>query len=150
MFDVLYWHWLLLGIMLIISEIFLLSFTMLWFGLGALVVGMLLLVFELPLPMQVFIWVLASIGFTILWFKYFKPRMIDKTSAGISRDSAIGEVGQVIKVPGANGNRGQVRFVTPVIGADEWEFICNNETALGDQVRIKEIHGNSLIVEKSR
>ena len=149
MFDVLYWHWLLLGMMLIISEIFMPSFTILWFGLGALVVGALLLVFELPLPAQILIWTLASVGFTVLWFKYFKPKMIDKTSAGISRDAAIGAVGQVIKTPGANGNRGQVRFVTPVIGADEWEFICSNEIMLGDRVRIKEIHGNSLIVEKS-
>ena len=149
MFDVLYWHWLLLGMMLIISEIFMPSFTILWFGLGALVVGALLRVFELPLPAQILIWTLASVGFTVLWFKYFKPKMIDKTSAGISRDAAIGAVGQVIKAPSANDNRGQVRFVTPVIGADEWEFICSNEIMLGDRVRIKEIHGNSLIVEKS-
>ena len=37
--QMLYWHWLVLGVVLIVAEIFIPSFTILWFGLGALVVG---------------------------------------------------------------------------------------------------------------
>ena len=108
---------------------------------------MLLLVVELNFTAQILIWTVSSVAFTVLWFKYFKPKMIDRTSAGISRDAVIGEAGQVIKAP-TEHSRGQVRFTTPVLGDDEWDFICDGDVGLGDRVHIKEISGNTLIVVK--
>jgi membrane protein implicated in regulation of membrane protease activity len=35
--QLLYWHWLVIGMILVVGEIFIPSFTILWFGLGALV-----------------------------------------------------------------------------------------------------------------
>ena len=145
--ELMYWHWLVLGMLLVAGEIFIPSFTIFWFGLGALVVGFLMLVVELSFPAQILIWTLSSITFTVLWFKYLKPRMVDKTSAGMSRDAAIGESGQVIKAP-TEHSRGQVRFTTPLLGDDEWDFICDSPVSLGDRVHIKEISGNTLIVVK--
>lgn len=147
-FEIASWHWLVLGIVLVIMEIFIPSFTIFWFGLGAVIVGVVLwLVPELSLAGQLLIWMVASCGFALLWFKYFKPRMIDKTFAGIAREAAIGESGQVIKVP-AGERRGVVRFTTPVLGDDEWDFICEQQVAVGDRVFIKEFSGNTLIVVK--
>ncbi len=147
-FELASWHWLVLGILLVIMEIFIPSFTVLWFGLGALVVGVVLWPLpELPLVVQLLIWIFASCLFAILWFKYFKPRMIDKTTAGIAREAAVGESGRVIKVP-AGESRGVVRFATPILSADEWEFICEQDVAVGDRVFIKEFSGNTLIVVK--
>lgn len=147
-FDLVYWHWLVLGIALVVVEVFIPSFTAFWFGLGALVVGVLLWLFpELTLNVQLVVWIVASCGFTLLWFKYFKPKMIDKTTAGIAREAAIGESGKVIRAPIAGG-RGQVRFTTPVLGSDEWEYICEQETEVGDRVFIKEFSGNTLVVVK--
>lgn len=143
-----YWHWLVLGIGLVIIEIFLPSFTVFWFGLGAMIVGIVLWLFpEMALTIQLTIWIVASCGFAVFWFKALKPKMIDKTSAGIARESAIGEAGQVIKVPIAE-RRGVVRFTTPVLGSDEWEFICEQEVSIGDRVFVKEFSGNTLIVIK--
>ena len=147
-FELATWHWLVLGILLVIMEIFIPSFTVLWFGLGALVVGVTLWPLpELPLAAQLLIWIVASCLFAILWFMYFKPRMIDKTTAGIAREAAVGESGQVIKVP-AGERRGVVRFAIPILSADEWEFICEQDVAVGDRVFIKEFSGNTLIVVK--
>lgn len=147
-FELATWHWLVLGILLVIMEIFIPSFTVLWFGLGALVVGVVLWPLpELPLALQLLIWVIASCLFVLLWFKYFKPRMIDKTTAGIAREAAVGESGQVIKVP-VGESRGVVRFSIPILSADEWEFICEQDVAVGDRVFIKEFSGNTLIVVK--
>ncbi len=134
--------------LLIAGEIFVPSFTILWFGLGALVVGVLMLVVKLSITAQILIWTLSSVVFTVLWFKYLKPRMIDRTSAGISRDAAIGEIGLVIKTPTGH-SRGQVRFTTPILGNDEWDFICESDVKVGDRVCIKEISGNTLIVTRS-
>lgn len=142
------WHWLVLGIALVVFEIFIPSFTVFWFGLGAIVVGIVLwLLPDISVAVQLAIWTVASCGFALFWFKALKPRMVDKTTAGLARESAIGEAGQVIKVPVADG-RGVVRFTTPVLGSDEWEFICEQTVALGDRVFIKEFSGNTLIVVK--
>ena len=147
-FKLLYWHWLVLGMILVIAEIFIPSFTVFWFGLGAFIVaGLIWLYPPMNLAAQLFVWAVASIIFTVLWFKYFKPRMADRTHAGISREAIVGESGQVVKIPGA-GVRGVVRFTTPLLGSDEWAFICEETVALGDRVFVKEISGNTLIVEK--
>lgn len=147
-FTVLYWHWIAFGMLLILAELFIPSFTIFWFGLGAILVGLILLIApELSVNWQLFLWGLASIGFTFLWFRFLKPRMIDKTKAGLSREAALGESGQVIRTPIA-GERGVVRFSTPLLSSDEWPFICDQEVVAGDRVFVRDVSGNTLIVEK--
>jgi len=143
-----YWHWLVLGLLLIIAELFIPSFTIFWFGLGALLVGILLLIIpSLPLTGQLLLFAFASILFTFLWFRYLRPLMSDRTKAGLSREAALGETGQVIQVP-VEGRRGKVRFTTPLLGADEWPFICEQTVIIGDRVIVRDISGNTLIVER--
>jgi membrane protein implicated in regulation of membrane protease activity len=147
-FKLLYWYWLVFGMILIIAELFMPSFTVFWFGLGAiLVAGALLVLPELAISWQLFIWAIASCILTFLWFKFLKPLMADRTKAGISREAILGETGQVIKIP-EQENRGIVRFTTPLLGADEWPFICEHDLAVGDRVIVKDISGNTLIVNK--
>jgi len=147
-FSVAYWHWILLGIALVAAEIFLSGFTALWFGLGAILCGLLLwLMPGMPVAVQLLLWLLFSCGFAIFWFRYFKPRMVDKTKAGIAREAVIGTSGMVIQVPVEDG-RGRVRFTLPVLGDDEWEFICEQPVQLGDRVHIKDFSGNALVVIK--
>jgi len=146
--EVLYWHWFLLGILLAMAEIFLVSFTLLWFGLGALIVGVVLLIApSLSFSLQLLLWIITSGGFAIFWFQYFRPKMVDKTKAGIARDAAIGADGLVIKVP-IGGKKGVVRFTTPILGDDEWDFICEQTLDIGDKVYIQDFSGNTLIVTK--
>ena len=96
---------------------------------------------------QLFLWAISSIGFTFFWFRFLKPRMGDKTKAGLSREAVLGESGQVIRTP-IEGERGVVRFSTPLLSSDEWPFICEQEVAAGDRVFVKDVSGNTLIVEK--
>jgi len=146
--QLVYWHWFLVGILLCMAEMFLSSFTVLWFGLGALLVGALLLLFpDMAFTLQLFIWIIVSGGFAIFWFRYFRQKMVDKTKAGIARDAAIGESGTVIKVP-VEDKRGVVRFSTPILGDDEWEFVSEQPVSVGDRVHIKDFSGNTLIVVK--
>lgn len=145
-FDLLCWHWLVLGIALMVLEIFLASFVVLWFGVGALAVGACLwLIPELSFAAQLSIWLVASTAMAVIWFRYFKPRMVDRTRAGVAREALIGEVGQVIKAP-QDGRRGVVRFSVPLLGSDEWEFICTEAVAPGERVAIREFSGNTLVV----
>lgn len=143
-----YWHWLVFGMVLMISEIFVPSFTLLWFGLGGIIAGVALLFApQLETIWQVLIWVVASSFFTFLWFKYFKPLMVDRTKAGLSREAIVGESGMVIKVP-ENGKRGVMKFSLPVLGSEEWSFLCHEEVRAGDRVWVLDVSGNDLVVEK--
>jgi membrane protein implicated in regulation of membrane protease activity len=143
-----YWHWLVFGMLLIGVEIFLPSFTSLWFGLGALLVGTLMLLMPgMALSTQIMIWAVASAAATFVWFRYFRRRSPDRTKAGIAREAILGESGQVISVPTA-ARRGVMRFTMPVLGADEWEFICEDPVAVGDRVVVVDLSGNTLIVSK--
>jgi inner membrane protein len=144
---ILYWHWLIFGMLLMMVELFVPSMTILWFGLGGLLVGCWLWVSPATgFSMQLFVWALASCGFVLLWFKLLKPRMLNRTKAGISREAVLGEVGQVIKAAGAD-QLGRVRFTTPLLGADEWPFRCDDPVAIGDRVTVSDISGNTLIVK---
>lgn len=143
-----YWHWLVFGMVLIMAEIFVPSFTIFWFGLGGIVVaGLLLTGADISFTWQLFIWAIASCIFTFLWFKFIRPRMTDQTRAGIAREAAIGEIGQVIR-PAAQEQRGVVRFTIPLLGSEEWPFICDAAVSVGDRVTVVDISGNTLVVQK--
>jgi hypothetical protein len=147
-FTIAYWHWLILGMALLIAEMFIGSMAVLWFGLGALTIAaFVFFVPDMEPTWQLFIWALLSGLLTSLWFRYFKPRMADRTKAGIPREAALGETGIVIRAP-EEGRRGMVRFSIPLLGSDEWPFICEREVRAGEKVSVKEISGNTLIVEK--
>ena len=147
-FEIVFKHWLIFGMVLLMAELFIPSFTIFWFGLGAIVVAAVLWILPgITLSVQLIIWAVASCIFTFIWFKLIKPKMKDRTKAGMSKEAVIGESGQVIKTP-EKGRRGIVRFTTPLLGSDEWHFICETSTISGDRVFVKEISGNTLIVEK--
>lgn len=147
-FQIEYWHWLVFGMLLILAELAIPSFTIFWFGLGALLMGLLIwLMPEMSLSLQLVVWAISSGLFALGWFRLLQPMMTDRTKAGIAREAVLGETGQVIQAPQAE-RRGRVRFTTPVLGDDEWEFICEQPVEVGDRVVITEISGNTLIVRK--
>lgn len=147
-FEILYWYWIVFGLILIGLEMFLPTFMTLWFGVGALFVGALLFLFpDLSLAWQLFIWALDSSVLVLVWFKYIQPQIKDRTKAGMGREALIGETGIVIKPP-QDGRRGQLRFPTPIMGDDEWEIICSTPLQEGDRVIVSELSGNALVVEK--
>lgn len=147
-YELLYWHWIVFGIGLMLTEIFLASFFILWFGAAAVVIGGLVFLFpDLTTTWQIFLWTLLSGALALAWFKYLKPLAIDKTKAGLSREAFMGEVGQVLSPP--NGEkRGTLRFPAPLMGSDEWLFISQDSVTIGDRVTVTDFSGNTLIVKK--
>lgn len=142
------WYWMVLGLVLMIFEIFLPSFTALWFGAAACVVAVLLWLFPgLNTEVQIISWIILSTGFTVLWFKVFKPLARDKTKAGLAREAILGQVGTIIAVPVVE-HTAVVRFTIPLLGTDEWHCRSQQELNVGDRVSVVEILGNELIVTK--
>ncbi|MFW1755323.1 NfeD family protein [Acinetobacter wanghuae] len=141
------WHWFVLGVVLILSELVLPAFAALWFGVGAILVGVLFWMFpSMGIILQVLIWIFFSVLCTVAWFKYIKPLSTDKTKAGLSREATIGQVGMVIQVNLAH-DQIKVRFPMPVLGSDEWNCRTLKTVQVGDRVRVVDILGNELVVQ---
>ena len=132
-----------------LSEIFLGSFFIFWFGAAAVVVGLLILPLpDMSLTAQLLIWAISSTSCVLAWFKLVKPLSADKTKAGLSEETLLGEIGQVLLAP--NGEkRGKLRFPAPVLGSDEWLIISHDDLEVGDRVSVVELSGNALIVKKA-
>jgi membrane protein implicated in regulation of membrane protease activity len=125
--ELVYWHWIVLGIVLMLAEIFIGSFFIFWFGAAAVVVGLSLTIApSISAPTQLIFWTLLSLVFAVAWFRFLKPLSKDVTKAGLSREALIGEIGQVLSVP--NGDkRGMVRFPAPLLGSDEWLIMSQGQ-----------------------
>lgn len=145
-----YWYWLIFGMVLILSELIIPSFTAFWFGLGAIAVAGISLIFPTrSLTIQLLFWAAASTLFTFFWFKYFRPHMVTRTKSGLSKEAILGESGDVIRAP-INDRPGIVRFSVPLLGSDEWPFTCEESLKSGDRVIIEDFLGNMLIVKKRK
>lgn len=143
-----WWYWLLAGFVLIGLELVVPSFTIIWFGLGALLVGMLVaLLPSLADWLQVLLWALASIAFTVLWFKYLKPKG-DHTHAGLSKEGIVGETGIIIRGTSDSFDKGTIRFRISILGADEWTCFSDEPLGIGDSVKVEDIEGQMLKVKK--
>ena len=141
------WHWFVLGVLLILSELVLPAFAALWFGIAAIMVGVLLWLFPMMgFTTQLVTWIILSVLCTLLWFKFIKPLSTDKTKAGLSREATIGQVGMVIQIH-MEHDLITVRFPMPVLGSDEWNCRTLEPVQVGDRVRVIDILGNDLVVK---
>jgi membrane protein implicated in regulation of membrane protease activity len=148
MMSFLWWHWMVLGIALMLLELAVPAFFLIWFGVGALVVGFLLLALpSLSFAWQVIAWVVCSVLFIWLWFKVFKPG-IHKTRAGMSKGSLVGEVGLITREI-RPFQKGQIRFQKPVLGDEVWDAIADEEIRIGERVKVLDVEGNLLKVGRA-
>lgn len=149
-FTIEYWHWLVLGMILSVLEIFAPSFVLLIFGMSAGVVAAFLYAIPaLALSTQVIIWAIAICLNAAVWFKVVKPRLTDRTMAGLSKEMISNKTGIVLEPPNEVVKHGTLRFSVPILGNDEWEFLCEDDLAAGDRVRVVDVSGNTLIVVKA-
>lgn len=140
-----WWHWVVFGLALSIIELLVPAFFVIWFGIAAVGVGLILLFLpELSAAMQIVLWGLASAALVALWFRYFRPRTV--TAVGTSTANVIGEVGVLVNELTPH-SRGQVRFQRPVLGADIWECYAETPIKAGERVRIAAVEGNFVRVE---
>ena len=143
-----WWHWIILGLCLSMAEMLIPAFFIIWFGIGVVGVGLILLLTpSLAVATQILLWAGLSSALVALWFRYLKPRTM--TTVGTSADSVAGEVGILVHdiTPEI---RGLVRFQKPVLGSDIWECYADVKLGAGQRVRIVAVQGNFIKVENAQ
>lgn len=142
-----WWYWIIAGFCLIGVELIIPSFTIIWFGIGALFVGTFCGLWSgFPVAGQVGLWLTASICFTVMWFRYLKPKG-DRMQDMLRKKGIVGETGIIIRGTEDNSGRGIVKFRNMVLGADEWGCCSREILQVGDLVRVVDIQGQILKVE---
>lgn len=143
-----WWHWAVGGIALVLLELAIPSFFIIWFGIGAVLVALtLLLMADLSVVAQLGVWIVASVAMTILWFRVFRTDR-NKTLAGTSAGDVIGEVGLLVAAV-APFERGRVRFQRPVLGSEEWVCLADLPIPAGERVRVVSIEGSFVKIVRA-
>lgn len=142
-----WWYWIVGGLALVLAELTMATFYIIWFGLGAILVG--LAVWALPglsATVQVALWIVASVAMAVAWFRVFRHGL-DRTRSGTADGEAVGEVGLLVSTvePFA---KGKVRFQRPLLGSDEWVCLADEAIAAGERVRVVSVEGSFLKVVK--
>lgn len=136
------WSWLIIGCILLGLEVLLPGTFMLWFGVAAVVTGVLSLIFPLGIQSQIIIFALASVLSVLVGRKLYAT---DRASANKSLlhkrgTQLIGHSYKVIK-PIVNG-RGKVK-----VGDSEW-IVTGDDAEIGAVVKVIAVNGNSLSVKR--
>jgi len=143
--ELVWWHWIVLGLLLIGVEMLTPTFFLLWFGLGAIATGLLVSILPLGMAAQMGLWAVTSLAMTAAWMKWFKNP--DRTGSGMAKQGVLGLTGLVSR-PIPELGEGEVMFQRPVLGADRWPALSDEPIAAGVKVRIVDVLGQTLKVER--
>jgi hypothetical protein len=143
-----WWYWIVAGVALVLCELAIPLFVLIWFGLSAIAVGILLAVLpSVSLTVQLGLWLVLSIALVAYWFRVFKPNQ-HKTRVGMADNNIIGEVGLLTRAV-APFQKGEVRFQKPLLGSEVWTCLSEQEIAVGERVRIVSVEGTLITVVKA-
>ena len=143
--DLMWWHWEALGLGLIALEMFVSTFFLIWFGLGALLTGLAAVLLPLSFTTQILVWTTASAGMVAAWLKYFKSP--DRTGSGQAKEGVLGVTGLVTR-PVTETGEGEILFQRPVLGADRWPVVADAPIAAGERARVVDVLGQTLKIIK--
>lgn len=139
--------WLVLGVILIVAEVFTLGFVLLWFGVGAIAAAFAGFL-GLGLGWQFLVFALVSTALTAMsrtiFANYLSHRDEDTLKMGI--DSLPGQIGTVTVASKGALNEGAVK----VYGSTWTAFPIDEESELaeGEKVEVVRVKGSSIYVRR--
>src|SRR6266850_2558096 len=147
--SILWILWIVLGVVLIIAEVFTPGFVLLWFGIGALAAALAGAVGLNSLPLQFLIFAVVSVTLTAasrtLFVNYFSRKKVDE-SLKTGMRALPGKVGIVVSSSRGPMNEGAVK----VFGSTWTAFPAEGEELLeaGDRVTVERVQGSALYVRR--
>ena len=141
-----WWHWVVLGCALLAADALLINiYYLIWFGIGAVIVGLLLPVFpSAAFGLQLVLWGVLSSLLLVQWLFWLRP-VFNRKRAAEARVLLPGLAGVVVRF---NNGAGLLRLQRPVGGRDIWDFRSAKECKPGDRVVIGEVDKNGNAIAK--
>jgi membrane protein implicated in regulation of membrane protease activity len=141
--------WVILGLILLVAEVFTSGFVLLWFGIGALAAAFTGIVGIDNLAIQFLVFAVVSIGLTAasrtIFVNYFsKEKTGDSLRTGM--DSLPGKIGTVVSSSRGAMNEGAVK----VFGSTWTAYPAEGEEPLeaGERVCVEKMEGASIYVRR--
>ncbi len=141
--------WTVLGVVLIIAEIFTSGFVLLWFGIGALAAAFAGLLGLDSLPLQFLIFIFVSVALTAasrtIFVNYFsREKTGEDLKSGV--DALPGKIGTVVSSSKGALNEGAVK----VFGSTWTAYPALGEEPLeaGERVEVERVQGASIYVRR--
>ena len=139
--------WLVLGVALIVTEVFTLGFVLLWFGIGAIAAALAGMV-GAPFFLQFAVFAAISIALTVMSRTIFSQYLShsDENTLKMGVDSLPGQIGSVTTASKGALNEGAVK----VFGSTWTAFPIDGESILveGEKVEVVSIKGSSIYVRR--
>lgn len=142
-----YWFWLICGTALLIIEILVPHFVVIWFALALLITGIAAHWINGVAAQLALFSVCSIILFTVGW-GWLRKNMKMRARAKHANETVIGESGTVVSANAGNPPGGKVRFQAPIQGDDVWEFISDEQLSQGDRCEVTELVGAKVKVKK--
>ena len=140
---VVWWHWVVLGLIFIITEMATGTFISLGLGVAAIIVGLIDLLLEMGVVYQLLLWIILSVAIIAALFKWFKSQpTVSETGQSSYRFDTLGTVTEEIHPH----HRGKVAFDTPVLGNTVWYATSDYDLPEGSRIKIVEVNGQLIEV----
>lgn len=141
--TVLWWHWIVFGIILLILEMSTGTFFMLGLGVAAIVVGIIDATVSTSFTVELIIWIILSLLAIATWFKWFREPPLTDSGQSNYRLDTLGIVMEDIQPH----SRGKVTFDTPVLGNTSWHATAKVDIDKNTRVQIVQINGQLIEVK---
>ena len=141
--TILWWHWIVFGIALLIWDMSMGTFFILGLGVAAIIVGLIDIFVDTSFTVELTIWMILSILAIASWFKWFREEPVTESGQSNYRLDTLGVVMEDIQPH----SRGKVTFDTPVLGNSSWHAISKVDIEKGTRVKIVQINGQLIEVE---
>ena len=138
-----WWIWVIIGVIFIIGEIFTAGFFLIWFGVAAIIAGIIAF-FELSVVWQGVAFVIIS-AILLAGTRRLANRFTKKQPPGIGADRFIDKTGIVLEEIDNDKNTGRIR-----VEEDEWraDSLEGNIIPKNSKVQVIKVEGTHMVVKK--
>ncbi|MFT5520969.1 MAG: hypothetical protein ACI9IA_001569 [Enterobacterales bacterium] len=141
--QILYWHWIVLGLVLFVLEMLMPGFVLMWFGVGALLVGGLLYIFaDMMWQWQFIIFSIFSIASLLAWKYWSRNNPDDDPEHGVLNQRGRALIGrETLLIEAIVNGVGRIQL------DDTFWRVNGDDMESGKLVRIIDVEGATLKVE---
>ena len=139
----LWWIWVIIGVIFIIGEIFTAGFFLIWFGIAAIIAGVIAF-FELSVVWQGVAFVIIS-AILLAGTRRLANRFTKKQPPGVGADRFTDKTGVVLEEIDNDKNTGRIR-----VEEDEWraDSLEGSIIPQSSKVQVVKVEGTHMIVKK--